>query len=215
MSNEESYVKIQFQSPDQLYVVTKQFAGKKYFARRVRSRFSKYKCDATNTSFAHLFADKAEAERFRDEINANKQKVKLKVEKASRYFCNKIVYDSPYYYGEEMLIKNVLVPIDKVQSQLPKAKSTALANKKQMMERWQNKISDADNKKQEVEKRYQRALEEAKKNREYHLERLEKELEKSKKSIEVLDKLKYDELAKQVETEQDKKFKILFGEVEL
>jgi exonuclease III len=217
MNDEEKIINIDLQDLENKYVVTKQFAGKKYFLRKGK-RGGGYKCDSKYSGDAVIFNLKTDAQSIADNINQHKQKVKLKVEKASRYFCNKIVYDFSTYRWRNtspLTIKNKYVPIEDVQKNLIGAKEKALAEKERFVNHFSKEYEKLKNNEQQL-------IRECDKEIEYYIQRKKEKLQarldtmnKYKKALEEVEKIEYDDLVKQVETEQDKKFAVLFGELKL
>lgn len=206
---------------DELFVVVKRYAGNVYYLRE-KHYVSGYLCDSKYAGNAVVFSEQSKAQEICDKINATRKKIKLQVESASMHFASNIELSSTPWFNKTPVLTNRVIAVQdfskakpntniKFTEQLHKAKVIQEANIKRIKEDLERNEEHLKRQLQEAEEWYKDQIQNAKDYHASQIKQFNENLEKAKGVLKELEQVNFEEIKKSVETDQDKKFQVLFG----
>lgn len=202
---------------DEVYVITKRFAGNVYFLRN--KAYSKgYLCDTKKAANAVVFTSKEEANDICNELNKYRKKVKHGVEKASTFFATNIRFNKLSRYrwtNSSLTITNEYRSVDQL------SKNYKLNNKEENLEILKEHIEDSNKNLKDYKQALtglddwkKRELERIEESYKEKLQTHKQNIKNEQNYIKDLQAINYDDIVDNSLTKQDQKYKILYGGLE-
>jgi len=216
-------------SLEKYWVITKKYNGSTYYHGSIDpSRPAKWAHSSRwkNARNAFMYDDKATADRVCAEINANKKKLKMKVDKASNHYVSnfELQFDA---WQNKLKVMNRIVSVQDLKANKTTAKTqfsneninNVIANVKDYKNRHENDLKSLpinySNRKRQLEADYVARIQQMDKELQDSLVNTSHKLTQLDEAIVFIEQeIKTNILAESLKTGNDDKFKLLYGKTE-